>query len=89
VARKRVRAIVARFHDAAGDRAARRDLRASIDWGDGTSWNGVLLARGGGVYDVRSLKRYARAGRYALTVTFTDRNGRSSIARSRAIVSRR
>jgi hypothetical protein len=89
VARKRVRAIVARFHDAAGDRATRRDLRASIDWGDGTSWNGVLLARGGGVYDVRSLKRYARAGRYAVTVTFTDRNGRSSVARSRAIVSRR
>jgi FG-GAP-like repeat len=88
-ARRRVRVIVARFHDAGGDRTPRRDFRASIDWGDGTSWNGVVLARGGGVYDVRSLKRYARAGRYQLTVTFTDRAGRSSIARGKAVVSRR
>jgi FG-GAP repeat len=88
-ARRRVRVIVAGFHDAGGDRTPRRDFRASIDWGDGTSWNGVVLARGGGVYDVRSLKRYARAGRYQLTVTFTDRAGRSSIARGKAVVSRR
>jgi hypothetical protein len=87
-ARKRVRVIVARFRDAAGDRSTGRGFRASIDWGDGTSWNGVLLSRGGGVYDIRSLKRYARAGRYALTVTFTDRNDRSSIARSQALVRR-
>jgi hypothetical protein len=88
-ARKRARAIVARFRDAGGDRTAGRGFRASINWGDGTSWNGVVLSRGGGVYDIRSLKRYARAGRYALTVTFTDRDGRSSIARGRAVVSRR
>jgi hypothetical protein len=53
-ARKRLRLIVARFRDAAGDRAAGRDFRATINWGDGTSWNGVVLSRGGGLYDVRS-----------------------------------
>ena len=86
VARKRMRAIVARFRDADLGNSA---FRASIDWGDGTSWNGVVLGRGNGIFDVRSLKRYGRPGRYALTVTLTDTRGRSSIARGRAIVSRR
>jgi FG-GAP repeat len=85
-ARKRVRVIVARFRDALRDFSA---FRASIDWGDGTSWNGVVLGRGNGVFDVGSLKRYARPGRYALTVTLTDGRGRTSIARGRAVVSRR
>jgi FG-GAP-like repeat/FG-GAP repeat len=85
--RRRTRIVVARFRDAAGGSAS--GLRASIDWGDGMSWNGKVLARGGGVYDVRSLKRYGRRGRYALTVTLTDSRGRTSIARSTAIVIRK
>jgi hypothetical protein len=64
-------------------------LVASIAWGDGTSWNGTVLARGGGVYDVRSTKRYRRPGRYSLTVTVVDPNGRTSTARGRTIVVRR
>jgi hypothetical protein len=84
-ARQRSRAIVARFRDASRDFSA---FRASIDWGDGTRWNGVVLGRGGGIFDVRSLKRYARAGRYALTVTLTDERGRRSIAHGTAIVKR-
>lgn len=84
--RRRTRIIVARFHDAAGGSAS--GLRATIEWGDGTSWNGKVLVRGG-VYDVRSIKRYGRRGRYALTVTLTDSRGRSSIARSTAIVIRK
>src|SRR5438128_179135 len=51
-ARQRVRVIVARFHDAAGTSGS--GLRAAIDWGDGTSWNGKVLSRGGGIYDIRS-----------------------------------
>jgi hypothetical protein len=85
--RRRTRIVVARFRDAAGGSAS--GLRATIEWGDGTSWNGKVLTRGGGVYDVRSLKRYARRGRYALTVTLTDSRGRTSIARSTAVVIRK
>jgi FG-GAP-like repeat/FG-GAP repeat len=87
VVRRRMRIIVARFRDAAGGSAS--GLRATIDWGDGTSWNGKVLSRGGGVYDVRSIKRYAARGRYALTVTLTDSSRRSSIAGSTAIVIRK
>lgn len=87
-ARKRVRIVVARFRDAAGSSDA-AGLRAEIIWGDGTSWNGKVLSRGGGLYDVRSVKRYARAGRYWVIVTLSDSRGRTSIARSTAIVARR
>jgi FG-GAP-like repeat/FG-GAP repeat len=86
VVRRRTRIVVARFRDAAGGSAP--GLRAVIDWGDGTSWNGKVLSRGGGVYEVRSIKRYGGRGRYAVTVTLTDSRGRSSIARSTAIVVR-
>ena len=85
-ARKRARVVVAGFRDAAG--ASASGLRAAISWGDGTSWNGVVLSRGGGLYDIRSLKRYARAGRYRVTVTLSDSRGRRSIARSTAVVAR-
>ena len=87
VMRRRTRIVVARFRDAAGGSGS--GFRASIDWGDGTSWNGKVLSRGGGVYDVRSIKRYGGRGRYALTVTLTDSRGRTSIARSTAIVVRK
>ena len=86
-ARKRVRVVVASFHDAAG--STRGDVHAFVSWGDGTGVNAKVIARGGGLYDVRGLKRYGLAGRYAVTVTFSDGSGRTSIARSRAIVTRR
>jgi hypothetical protein len=55
IARKRTRVVVAGFRDAGG--ASGSGLRASILRGDATSWNGVVLSRGGGIYDVRSTKR--------------------------------
>jgi hypothetical protein len=85
--RKRTRIVVAQFRDAAGGTAT--GLRAVIDWGDGTSWTGKVLSRGGGIYDVRSMKRYGARGRYAVTVTLTDGRGRRSISRSTAIVVRK
>jgi FG-GAP repeat len=85
--RRRARIVVARFRDASGGSGS--GFRAAIDWGEGTSWNGKVLARGRGVYDVRSIKRYAGRGRYAVTVTLTDSRGRTSIARSTAIVVRK
>jgi hypothetical protein len=85
-ARTRAKVIVGRFHDAGGGTIR---LTTSIAWGDGTYAHGALLPRGDGVYDVRGTKRYGRAGRYAITVTVTDANGRTSIARSTAVVRRR
>jgi hypothetical protein len=82
-ARKRAKFVVARFHDAGG-RPVR--LKVSITWGDGTFSTGSVLVRGDGVYDVRATKRYSRRGSYPVTVTVTDGNGRTSTARSRAIV---
>jgi hypothetical protein len=84
-ARRRVRVTVARFYEATGAVY----LRASINWGDDTTSRGVVVARPGGFYDVRAVKRYARPGGYNVTVTLTDSTGRLSIARSRAVVSRR
>jgi hypothetical protein len=86
-ARKPARVVVASFHDAAG--GTRAGVHAFVNWGDGTSVNAKVLVRGGGLYDVRGLKRYGHAGRYAVTVTFSDDTGRISIAHSRAIVARR
>ena len=86
-ARRRMRVIAAWFHDAAG--SSRNDFRAVINWGDGTTWNGRVLARGGGVYEILSTKRYSHAGRYSVKVTLSDSDGRTSTARSRAIVARR
>jgi hypothetical protein len=85
-ARKRAKRIVARFRDAAGGTIR---LKTSIAWGDGTYASGTLLPRGNGVYDVRGTKRYGRAGRFSITVAVTDSNGRTSIARSTAVVRRR
>jgi FG-GAP-like repeat/FG-GAP repeat len=83
--RKRAKVVVARFRDAGqGGR-----LTAWIAWGDGTSTAGTVLVRSAHVYDVRGTKRYTRPGRYSITVTLTDSAGRTSIARSRAVVSRR
>jgi FG-GAP-like repeat/FG-GAP repeat len=85
-ARQRARLVVARFHDAAGPASAPSRFRAAIEWGDGTSWRGVVLKRGAGIYEVRSTKRYARRGTYKIVVTLTDSRSRVSIAKSRAVV---
>ena len=82
---RRAQVVAGRFHDVA--RLSAR-FRATIDWGDGTEWRGVVLKRAGGVIDVRSAKRYARRGAYELEVTLTDSSGRVSIARSVAVVRR-
>jgi len=85
---KRARIVVARFADAEGA-AGRAGLRAEIDWGDGTGWIGTLVPRGNGIYEVRSTKRYASRGRYHVVVTMTNDRGRTSVARSTAVVARK
>ena len=83
VARTRSRVVVGRFDDAAD--APISAFRATIDWGDGTHWRGVVLRVGDGSYLVRSAKRYAKRGRYKITVMLAD-SYRVSIAQSTAIV---
>ena len=61
---------------------------ATIDWGDGTSWRGVVVRRGRADVDVRSTKRYAGRGTFPITVTLTDSTNRTSVARSTAVVRR-
>jgi FG-GAP-like repeat len=85
-ARKRTRVTVARFYEGTG---ASGTLRARVAWGDGSTSRGLVLSRPGGFYDVQGAKRYARPGRYSVTVTMTAGDGRISIARSKAVVSRR
>jgi hypothetical protein len=85
-ARRRAKVIAAHFRDAGGGTVR---LKSSIAWGDGSFATGTVLVRGNGVYDIRGTRRYSRAGRYSVTVTVTDPKGRTSIAHSRAIVSRR
>jgi hypothetical protein len=83
---KRARVVVARFHDTAGAASSASGFRATIGWGDGTSWRGVVIRRGNGDYDVMSTKRYARRGAYIIRVTLADDQYRVSIAQSRALV---
>jgi hypothetical protein len=78
--------IVARFRDAGGGAVP---MTASISWGDGTFARGTVLTRGNGVSDVRGTKRYSHVGRYTIVVTIKDPAGRTSVARSRAVVRRR
>jgi hypothetical protein len=85
-ARRRMRVTVAQFYEGTGGFGS---LSAVIAWGDGSSSRGVVLPRANGFYDVQAVKRYARPGRYSVTVTMTAGDGRMSIARSRAVVSRR
>ena len=85
-AHKRARVVVARFHDAAGAASTASGFRATIDWGDGTSWRGVVIRRGNGNYDIVSTKRYAKRSTYKITVTLADNQYRVSIAHSTALV---
>jgi len=85
LARARSRVVVARFHDAGA--ASTSAFRATINWGDGTHWRGDVVRDSGGSYLVRSAKRYAKRGRYEITVTLMD-SSRVSIAHSTAIVRR-
>jgi hypothetical protein len=85
-AHKRTRVVVARFHDAAGAASTAAGFRATIDWGDGTGWRGVVRNRGNGNYDVVSTKRYAKRRTHKITVTLSDNQYRVSIAQSTALI---
>jgi hypothetical protein len=85
-ARARSRVVIARFEDADGMAPAPARCRATIDWGDGTTWRGLVLRHGTTGVTVRSTKRYASKGVFPVTVTLTDDQQRTSVAKSSLIV---
>jgi hypothetical protein len=65
----------------------RDEVLVTTGWGgDGTASRGVVVGRGGGDYDVRGAKRYAKRGIYKITVTLADNQYRVSVAQSTARV---
>ncbi len=53
---------------------------ASINWGDGSTSPGTIVANPGGGYDVRGTHTYLLSGRYTVTVIVTDEANNSSAA---------
>ena len=61
-------ATVANFTDA-NPNAPASDFTATIDWGDGTSTSGTVVAQNGGGFAVDGTHTYADEGKYAISTT--------------------
>jgi uncharacterized repeat protein (TIGR03803 family) len=66
--------------------ATASDFTASIDWGDGTTTTGTIVAQNGGGFAVDGTHTYAEEGKYAVGVTITDAGGSTTSAGSSATV---
>jgi hypothetical protein len=66
--------LVAHFTDA-NVLASAGDFTATIDWGDGTTSAGSVVANVGGGFDVQAGHSYAHAGNKSFTVTVTGAGG--------------
>ncbi|HTU85528.1 MAG TPA: hypothetical protein VMF57_08130 [Solirubrobacteraceae bacterium] len=51
------------------------DIRATVNWGDGTAGSGTIVPAGGGVFQVAGSHSYAQPGSYTATVTVDDFSG--------------
>jgi hypothetical protein len=78
-------ATVATFTDA-NPNAAASDFTATIDWGDGTSTSGTVVAQSGGGFAVDGTHTYADEGKYAVSTTIKDVGGSTASATSSARV---
>jgi len=65
------------------------DYHAVIDWGDGTTSAGTIVAVGTGGFEVVGTHSYARRGTMTVTVTITDAGGSVSVAHTTITVRRR
>ena len=70
---------VATFQDA-NPAAEAADTLASIDWGDGTTTPGTLIATGGGTFVVQGTHTYGEAGAFTLRVSLQGDGGASATA---------
>jgi len=75
---------VASFEDA-DPKGAVGDYTASIDWGDGQSTSGTIVANGA-IFDVNALHQYAADGTYSITVVAQDAGGALATIDSTAAV---
>jgi hypothetical protein len=60
--------------------AAAGDFTASINWGDGTSSAGTVVADGHGGFNVQGSHLYAEEGSYSASVQITDAGGSTATA---------
>jgi hypothetical protein len=78
-------ATVATFTDA-NPNAAASDFTATINWGDGTSTTGTVVAQNGGGFAVNGGHTYANEGTYTVGVTINDVGGSTASATSSASI---
>ena len=76
---------VATFADA-NPNATASDFTATIDWGDGTSTRGTVVAQSGGGFAVDGAHTYANGGQFNTGVTIDDVGGSTASATSTATV---
>jgi hypothetical protein len=76
---------VATFTDA-NPNATASDFTATINWGDGTSTTGTVVAQNGGGFAVDGAHTYADEGQYKVGVTINDVGGGTASATSTATV---
>src|SRR5207237_485240 len=74
-----VTTVVAHFTDA-DSHGALGDYTASIDWKDGTSSTGVIVASSAGGFDVQAGHTYEEEGSYAIHVSIADLGGSAATA---------
>ena len=74
---------VATFTDA-NPNAAASDFTATINWGDGSSTAGTIVAQSGGGFAVDGTHTYADEGKYTVSVSITDVGGNTASTTSNA-----
>src|SRR5205085_10768799 len=62
------------------------DFSATIDWGDGSSSAGTIVANGSGGWNVTGDHIYTVADSYAVVTTINDVGGESKTAASVAVI---
>jgi uncharacterized repeat protein (TIGR03803 family) len=76
---------IATFTDA-NPNATASDFTATIDWGDGSTTAGTIVAQSGGGFAVDGEHTYADEGKYAVGVSIKDVDGSSASATGTATV---
>lgn len=79
-----VSGMIGRFSDAGSGPAS--DFTATINWGDGSTGQGAIVADPVGGFDVNASHTYAGPGSYAVTISIVDAGGSQTSATSTATI---
>jgi hypothetical protein len=82
-ARQALQATVAHLTDASPNGAV-ADFSAMIDWGDGSTSSGTIVATAGGGFDVNGTHTYSAPGSFTVTSSIADDGGSTASASSTA-----